>query len=66
MDKFYLCLQSLGVDNSVDDFQNRKCQVNLLSMLFHFIQANFDFRQKFNVFNHFKGSHVVYAGMISK
>ena len=50
----------------LDDFQNHKFQVNLLSMLFHFIQANFNLGKKFHVFNRFQGSYVVYAGMVYK
>ena len=42
-DKFYLYLWLLGVDDSVDHSQNRKCQVKLHSMLFHLIQAIVNF-----------------------
>ena len=35
-------------------------------MLFHFIQANFLFYENFDVFNQFKDTRVVYAGMQRK
>ena len=63
-DKFYLYLWLLGVDDSVDNSQNRKCQVKLHYMLFHLIQAIFNFGPKFYVFKCPQSMNVVYAGMV--
>ena len=62
--KFYLYLWLLGVDDSVDNSQNRKCQVKLHSMLFHLMQANFKFSQNFHVFQRPQSKNTMYTGMV--
>ena len=54
----------LGVNDSVDNYRNHKFQVKLHSMLFHLIQANFNFWPNFYVFQRPQSMNVVYAGMV--